>query len=261
MKNLNDISKLEWVFMSVGGVLVISILLNFLLYFNGVDSILGRTHKVDKKINNSGITWVGIKTTPSDETAASNYELWRIGEDNEKLLIENFPLSNPCFDINWSVNEKGSIDLLYTTTPCVDFAINTHIIYNAQGIEQFRMKQDSSKAYYFTFKQKDRAEYETSLLIEGTCEGYLPYSSEDYTVPKVLLKGVKLTKFAKLSGEKEFTLAKPEEVECGVFDEIIINPTIETKVLDEEHIEFTLPNNQKGIISLRSTDYPEVEFQ
>ena len=61
MKNLNDITKNKWVLLTIGVILALSMVLNIFLYFNRFDSILSRTHKVDKQITIGEITWAGIK--------------------------------------------------------------------------------------------------------------------------------------------------------------------------------------------------------
>lgn len=277
--------KLKWILVAVGIVLVLSIALNLILAFdvgktqptkitdqqavssqeqtvieriptNG-DSILKETHKIDKEVDKNGITWLGIKTTPDKGRVAANYELWRVDEKNEKLLIENFSLSI-CDGINWNLNEKGGVDLRYMTSPCEAFAVNTNIIYNEQGVEQFRMTHNSS-AGNFTFKQDGKPEYQVSLIMDGACEGSVPQSSAEPSIPEVLLKGVKLTTFR---DGKEFALTKPVKISCGTgYGDAIIDPTITKPILGEEKIEFTLPNDQKAIISLKAAGYAEVEFK
>ncbi|MDO8505221.1 MAG: hypothetical protein Q7S48_01410 [bacterium] len=277
--------KLKWILVTVGLVLIISIVLKLILAFDvgktqptkitdqqatssqeqtaieqlpiNDDDILEETHKIDKAVDKNGITWLGIKATPDKGQVAVNYELWHVDEKNEKLLIENFPLSI-CDDISWGLNEKSGVDLLYMTSPCEAFVVNTNIIYNEQGVEQFRMVHNSS-AGNFTFKHNGKRKYQVSLIVDGACEGSIPQSPAEPSVPKVLLKGVKLTTSR---DENEFTLAKPAKISCGTgYGDTIIDPTISKPILGEEKIEFTLPNDQKAIISLKATSYAEVEFK
>lgn len=214
-------------------------------------------HKIDKKISNGGVTWLGISAMPNENDVPVNYELWRVDENNKKLLIKNFPLS-VCDTISWDLNNKGGIDLLYATSPCEAFVVNTRIVYDARGVEQFRLQHDSS-AGQFKFKQDGKLEYEVSLLVEGVCEGNLMESSAESALPEVLLEGVRIVS---MRGENETTLAKPAKISCGVgYGGVIINPIVKEPIFDEEKIEFTLPNDRKAIISLKPDNYTAVEFK
>ena len=187
---------------------------------------------------------------------AENYELWLM-EDQQRRLIDTFTVSM-CDKITWEINENGGVDLYYMTSPCEAFTVNTYIIYDSQGVEQFRLTHNSS-AGSFTFKSNGRPEYDVSMIVEGTCEGSVSYPYEEFSFPRVVLKGVKLTSFRE---EKEFNLSEADEIECGVgYGGVIIDPTIETPTFDGEKIEFILPNDQKAIISLKPTNYAEVEFK
>lgn len=267
-----DSPRLKWLLITVAGVLAISIALNlFLFYFeiaqektfteqsSGGSTILSNTHKIDKEISNNGITWVGIKTTQSNEMVAANYEFWRISGNNEKFLIDNFSVYiGQCDNISWNVNKDGGIDLVYMTSPCEAFDIKTNINYDPQGVEQFRISHNSS-AGNFTFKQYGRPEYEVSLDVNGTCEGFVTLSPENFSMPEVLLRGVKLTTFQE---KKEFPLIKPEKIACQAgYSDTIIGPIINNPTFNGEKIEFTLPNEQKAIISLEPANYGKVEFK
>ena len=283
--------KLKWILVAVGLALVLSIALNLILAFDvgktqltkitdrqatssqeqtvieriptNDDGILEETHKVYKEVDKNGITWLGIEATPDNEQVAANYELWRVDEKNKKFLIKNFSLSI-CDNINWNLNKKGGVDLQYMTSPCEAFSVNTNIIYNGQGVEQFKMTHQTNVSN-FTFEQYGRHEYRVDLIVDGACEGSVPnYQTKPSILPEVLLKGVKLTTFRDEEEFtlKEFTLTKPVKISCGIgYGEEIIEPIITKPILDEEKIEFTLPNDQKAIISLKATSYAEVEFK
>ena len=212
---------------------------------------------VDKELLNGDVKWVG-KTTPLvDGGDSSNYELWRIDKSQKELLVGEFYLSNHCYTVDW-ILKAGGVELQYSKSPCVDFAELTNIFYDSLGRERFRLYQDSSKAYEFSFQNLEAPEYKATLITEGKCEGQISNSIEDPVMPKVLLKGLKLTS---TEGEEEYLFNKVEEIECRNYDGYIINPAITVEIIDQETIQFTLPNSQKGTISLDSENDPRVVFE
>lgn len=269
MKNLNK---------SIVGILVLSIVVNlFLLYSNkkatstksyqqitseqATDSILSETHKIDKKINNDDITWVGIDVKRNDKNGTRNYELWRFDKNKKPLLIDNFWLSTAYSAIKWNPNGKGGLNVRVTISGG-DAATMTDFVYDHEGMEQLRIVRESNKDYYFTFQQKNRAEVEVSSLIEGICKGEALYSSSGYMLPEVTLKGVQLTRIAAKSTTEDFLFAEPTKAECEQYDGSLINPSMEILHFDDESIEFSFSDNQKGKIILKPfPEYAEVSFQ
>ncbi len=227
--------------------------------------LLQQTHTIDKQVSNGGILWLGMKTVQSRDQStshsASNYELWRIDGSNSSL-IENFTISW-CDDVTWDLNSGGGIDLLYSRSPCEAIQVQTHIVYDSEAVEQFRIEYNTGGGGQFEFKQFFKPHYTVSLVTEGVCEGVVPQSPAEPVVPSVMLKGIKLTTF---KGDDEveniFTLPKLEKVSCGVgYGDSITDPLIKEPIFDEEKIEFVLPNKQTAIISLKSSDYAQVRFK
>jgi len=216
-------------------------------------SILQQTHEVDKKLKEGDVTWIGIKVAPRDELFASGYEFWRFdNEGEERVLVDYFPLV-ACSSVEWDQNESGGINLRHTQTPCVDFAEYTDIAYNAQGEEKLRVMQDTSKPYQFSFEPNNQGEFEVNLVTEGVCEGQV-YDLEDSTdLPKVTLKGVKLASISPNPWEEVFELPEVQVVQCGQYDDSIINPDMDIVEYSEGKIGFTLPD-QKGASILLNTD-------
>lgn len=286
-KSMFQNNKLKWILAPLGGLLALSVVLNlFLIFFyesptdqaptkeasteqvtqeqqqvideqaSSSNSVVNETHKIDKEESIGGVTWAGIKTLQSKQMNAENYELWLV-ENQQRRLIDTFTVS-VCDNVTWDINENGGVDLRYMTSPCEAFAVNTDIIYDSKGTEQFRLTHNSS-AGSFTFKSDRQPDYDVSLVFEGTCEGSFSYPYEEFSFPKVSLKGIKLTNFRE---ENEFNLSKAVEIECGAgYGDVIINPTIKKPTFDSEKIEFTLPNDQKAVISLKSANYAEVSFK
>lgn len=257
--------------------LVISVVVNFFLLYQNSNttpatldpqvvteqtsnnnSILDKTHKIDKQITNDGINWTGINVQQSDKDswdAENYYELWREDENGNLLLLENF-LMNFASTVSLEANPKNGINVSYYTGG-PEGGITTNIVYDITGVEKLRIERETHKDYTFTFRQKDNVTYEVRPLLVEEC------GSE---ASEVMLKGVKLIKRHGL--EKEFKLTSPEKVKCGFFDGSNIDPGMEILQFNDESIEFKLPNNQKSTIQLLGADdypdsreFPEVSFE
>ena len=227
---------------------------------SSVDSILLETHKIDKKINNGDITWVGIDVKGNDKNDARNYELWRLDETNKPLLIDNFWLSTPYSTIEWDPNENGGLNVR-TTIAGGDAATMADIVYDNKGMEQLRIERESNKDFRFTFQQKQRGSVEVISLIEGTCKGVALYSEGEYILPEVTLKGVKLEFPFVKNAIQDFTFTESTKIKCEQYDGLLIDPGMKILKFDDESIEFSFSNDQKGKIILKPyPDYVEVSF-
>lgn len=264
MNNLNTHRKSKWAFLVIGGILALSIVLNLFLYFKNANSILDRTHKIDKKITNDGITWVGINVQQNDITGklepwddGNFYELWHVDRDGNMLLLENFPM-NFASTVAFEVNKKRGVDVSYYTGG-PEGGTTTDFFYDYEGIEKLRIEDETSQHYMFTFKQGMYGyTYTVSTLIAKEC-----LQRDD----EVTLKGLKMSINGGL--EKEYLLAKPEKVKCTTSTNgDPINPELKERQFDDESIKFMLPNDQKVSISLLEIDdglyfraFPKVKFE
>ena len=244
---------------SIGGIVVLLFIV--ILFFSTksnpqtaiepvMDSILSDTHKIDKKLNSGNVTWMGIDVKRNDQNDTRNYELWRIYQNEEPLMIENFWLSTPYSDIQWNLNEKGGLNVK-TSIGGGDAATMTDIVYDYEGIEQFKIIRESRKDYYFTFQQNNRAEFELSALIEGVCSEEALFESGEYILPEVTLQGVQLKRLAANRTVEDFLFADPTKVQCEQNDGLLVNPNLEILNFDDGSIEFSFSNGQKGKILLK----------
>ena len=275
-KTIQISNKLKWILGIIGFILILSIVINFLFYFTNKyveltkqqktdinkeltedEVILGELYEIDKKVENNDNIWLSIKTTDRNSfNLSQNYDFWYIN-NNKRRLVDSFPII-ACGGVDWEINNKGGVDLNYNVSPCEAFIINTKIIYNNEGMEQFMVRHNSS-ADNFTFQQKNNLEYEVSLITEGICEGSNATLTSVELIPKVLFKGIKIKSYL---DEKDFLLDNFEEISCVIgYGESINNPVIKDIIFDEEKIEFTLSSNHKAEISLKDDTYAEVEFK
>jgi hypothetical protein len=230
-------------------------------------TILNNLYQIDKEVSTETATWLGIKALQDKQRAIEpydkdgtieNYSLWKV-ENGQGMVVELFAVGG-CDNIIWDTNKDGGVQLHYMTSPCEAFRINTYITYDSQGKEQFRITHNSSDDS-FTFKNNRRPEYKVDLITEGVCEGSISSLHDQFSFPKVALKGVNVTDTYSKE-EKEFNLNKAVEIGCGAgYGDTIIDPKIETPTFDSEKIEFTLPNDKKIVISLKAVNYADVEFK
>jgi hypothetical protein len=243
----------------IGTLLLMSVVLSLFYIFGNSSSILDRTHRIDKKVTNGGITWTGMYVQQSNAAAEQDesryYELWREEKrSGSVLLVENFPI-NFFSSVSWEANAQNGVNLTFYSGGS-EGGVSTHIIYDHMGIGQIRVVDQTAGSSLIFNTDKNADAYVVSPLIKGLCKG----DRQDYnTMPEVTLKGVRIKKG---SSEKSFVLARPLQVVCGIFaDGTITDPTIAVSQFDDKGIEFSIANSQIGNLLFSKSGFPEVKFK
>lgn len=206
----------------------------------------------------TGTEWQGIRvpSTERKDMGASIYELWRF-EKGVGRLIESFPIDT-CSSIDWDLTADGGVRVDYMTSPCEAFVVNTLIIFDDEGVEQFRMSHNTSEPY-FTFKKEGGAEHEVSLIFEGSCGDDLVWTGKNADLPEVSLKGIDVKTTEE---EKSFSLSEPTKIDCHVgYGDNISDPLIGSPDFSDDVINFALPNGQQAIIEIKTDESVEIKFQ
>lgn len=246
----------------IGIVCLFSIFLNVYLAFNDDPySLLDQTRLLDQEIADGGFKWVGFYVNKHDDACEKcNYELWRLDEgQNQLMLIDDF-WTNEYGSFEWGLNESGGVTFSRIIAGGHD-AETTDIIYNRDGVRVLKMVRESSKDFVFDVQQGDRPELEVSPIVDGECVGEIEDWGVDYVHPKVNLEGVKLTYKSPLLGvAKDYYLDEVTELECESYDSSLIDPGMEIVKFDEEGIEFEFSNGKRGVVVL-GEENEDVVFQ
>ncbi|MDO8584341.1 MAG: hypothetical protein Q7R83_04140 [bacterium] len=260
MNNPDLSGKFKWTIVAIGFFLTASVVLNLVQYWRAANSMLEKTHRIDKVLVQGDVQWTHIRTNTDEE---GTYELWLTRKDKKPMLVSTFTQSQ-FSNLDLAINNEGGLAVSHWDGG-PEGGTEIRVIYDREGGERARVTQSRPfDGKTFLYGTRGGPVYSVSYLMKEPCgQKSVTASQGEEAVAKVELRGISISYG---NNNRNYLLLKPELMACRPYDSSFMDPTIKIIGFDEDKINIELMDGVTATISKTYNSYgtplvPTVTFK